>query len=74
MNVRMQEIILRGIIGIVRTKKGLIDAGSKNRRFSSLMNSAETSKFSSFSTRMILFVAAKMVLAEIASTIITMPS
>lgn len=29
LNVRMQEIILRGITGIVRTKKGLIDAGSK---------------------------------------------
>jgi hypothetical protein len=39
-----------------------------------LMNSAETFIFSSFSTKMILFVAVKMVLAEIASAIIAMPS
>jgi hypothetical protein len=38
------------------------------------MNSAETFTFSSFSTKMILFVAVKMVLAEIASAIITMPT
>jgi hypothetical protein len=70
----MQEIILRGITGIVRIKKGLIDAGGKTARFSSLTNPAETFTFSSFSTKMILFVAVKMVLAEIASAIITMPS
>jgi hypothetical protein len=29
----MQEIILRGITGIVSTKKGLIDAGSKTAGF-----------------------------------------
>jgi hypothetical protein len=64
---------LRGITGI-RTKRGLIDAGTKNHQFSSLMNSAETFTFSSFSTITILFVAVKMVLAEISAAIITMPS
>jgi hypothetical protein len=33
LNVRMQEIILRGITGIVRTKTGLIDAESKTAGF-----------------------------------------
>ena len=33
LNVGMHGIILRGITGIARTKKGLIDAGSKTAGF-----------------------------------------